>query len=70
MDGGCQVEGYTSDISRTIVFGIPTARQQEIWNLEQKAQAAGFAAAKIGASCGDVDAAARAVIESFGFGSG
>lgn len=70
MDGGCQVEGYTSDISRTIVFGSPTARQQEIWNLEQKAQAAGFAAAKIGASCGDVDAAARTVIESFGFGPG
>lgn len=70
MDGGCQVEGYTSDISRTIVFGTPTVRQQEIWNLEKKAQAAGFAAAQIGASCGDVDAAARAVIESFGFGPG
>lgn len=70
MDGGCQVEGYTSDISRTIVFGTPTARQREIWNLEKQAQAAGFAAARIGAACGDVDAAARRVIEAFGFGPG
>lgn len=70
MDGGCQVEGYTSDISRTIVFGTPTARQREIWSLEKEAQAAGFAAARIGAACGDVDAAARRIIEAFGFGPG
>lgn len=43
MDGGCKVEGYQSDISRTVVFGAPpTDRQREIWNLEKKAQAAGF----------------------------
>ena len=70
MDGGCKVEGYTSDISRTIVFGTPTARQKEIWNLEKKAQAAGLAAARLGATCGDVDAAARKVIEDYGFGPG
>ncbi|MFW5727913.1 MAG: M24 family metallopeptidase [Spirochaetia bacterium] len=70
MDGGCRVEGYTSDISRTIVFGDPTVRQKEIWDLEKRAQAAGFAAARLGATCGDVDAAARRVIEQFGFGPG
>lgn len=71
MDGGCQVEGYSSDISRTIVFGAePTNRQLEIWNLEKKAQAAGFAAAIIGKPCGDVDAAARKVITDAGFGPG
>ena len=52
MDCGCKVSGYCSDITRTIVFGAePTPRQLEIWNLEQKAQAAGFAAARIGAAC-------------------
>jgi Xaa-Pro aminopeptidase len=71
MDCGCRVEGYSSDISRTIVFGgEPTERQLEIWNLEQKAQAAGFAAAKIGVACEEVDAAARKVITDAGFGPG
>lgn len=69
MDCGCKVEGYCSDVSRTIVFGAePTKRQQEIWDLEQKSQAAGFAAAKIGVACEEVDAAARKVITDAGFG--
>ena len=71
MDCGCRVEGYCSDISRTIVFGAePTKRQLEIWNLEKQSQAAGFAAAKIGNACEAVDAAARKVITSAGFGPG
>jgi Xaa-Pro dipeptidase len=69
VDCGCTVEGYNSDISRTIVFGAePTARQLEIWNLEKEAQAAGYRAAKIGATLGEVDAAARKVITDAGFG--
>jgi Xaa-Pro dipeptidase len=71
MDCGCQVHDYCSDITRTIVFGAaPTKRQEEIWNLEKKAQAAGFVAAKIGAPCEAVDAAARKVIVDAGFGPG
>ncbi|MBS1610395.1 MAG: aminopeptidase P family protein [Bacteroidetes bacterium] len=69
MDGGCQVEGYSSDISRTIVFGAePTKRQREIWDLEKKAQSAGFAAAQLGSPCENVDFAARKVIVDAGFG--
>ena len=68
MDGGCSVEGYQSDITRTFVFGKPTDRQREIWNLEKKSQNAGFAAARIGAPCESVDAAARKVITDAGFG--
>jgi len=68
MDGGCSVEGYQSDITRTFVFGQPTQRQRGIWNLERKAQDAGFAAAKVGAPCETVDAAARKVITDAGFG--
>ena len=70
MDGGCTVEGYHSDISRTIVFGEPTDRQREIWNLEQRAQAGAFAAARIGAPMESIDAAARKVIVDAGFGPG
>ncbi len=69
LDCGCKVAGYCSDVSRTIVFGAPpTPRQQEIWNLEQKAQAAGFAAAQVGSACEEIDAAARKVITDAGFG--
>ena len=68
MDGGCSVEGYQSDITRTFVFGKPTQRQRDIWNLERRSQDAGFAAAKLGAPCEAVDAAARKVLVDAGFG--
>jgi Xaa-Pro dipeptidase len=68
MDGGCSVDGYQSDITRTFVFGKATDRQREIWDLERKAQNAAFAAAKVGAPCEAVDAAARKVITDAGFG--
>ena len=71
MDCGCSVHDYSSDISRTIVFGAePTKRQLDMWNLEQKSQAAGFAAARLGAACENVDAAARKILTDAGFGPG
>ena len=68
VDGGCAVDGYQSDITRTTVLGKPSARQVEVWNLEKKAQSAAFAAAQVGATCESVDAAARKVITDAGFG--
>ncbi len=68
MDGGCTVEGYHSDISRTVIFGEPTARHREVWDLEKRAQAAAFEAAQVGTPCEAVDAAARKVITDAGFG--
>jgi Xaa-Pro aminopeptidase len=68
VDGGCAVDGYQSDITRTTVFGRASARQTEIWNLEKKAQAAAFAVVKPGTPCEAVDAAARKVITDAGFG--
>ena len=70
VDTGCTLHGYRSDITRTSVCGDPTPRQREIWELEQRAQLAGFAAAKLGAPCEAVDAGARGVIEAAGFGPG
>jgi Xaa-Pro dipeptidase len=68
IDGGCSIEGYQADITRTTVFGKPTARQIDVWNLEKRAQTAAFKAAQIGATCESVDAAARKVITDAGFG--
>ncbi|WP_207102630.1 M24 family metallopeptidase [Paracoccus shandongensis] len=70
VDLGGTLQGYRSDITRTYVFGTPTARQRRLWQVEQAAHAAGFAAATIGAPCEAVDAAARAVIVAAGFGPG
>lgn len=70
MDGGCSVEGYRSDISRTIVFGKPTQEQLDIWHLEVQAQMAAFKAAKPGVPHEDIDAAARKVITDAGYGPG
>ncbi|MEO6316517.1 MAG: Xaa-Pro peptidase family protein [Chitinophagaceae bacterium] len=71
MDGGCTVEGYCSDISRTVVFGAPpTKRQADVWAIQQRSQAAGFTAAKLGDPCENVDIAARKVLTDAGFGPG
>ncbi|MCF1427855.1 MAG: Xaa-Pro peptidase family protein [Shewanella sp.] len=66
IDTGCELLDYKSDITRTYVFGEPTARQREIWNLEKAGQQAAFAAAKLGEPCGIVDVAARNVLEAAG----
>jgi Xaa-Pro dipeptidase len=68
IDTGCRVDGYNSDITRTYVFGPAAPRVREIWTLEKEAQAAAFAAARLGAPCESVDAAARAVLERAGLG--
>jgi Xaa-Pro aminopeptidase len=68
LDAGCALHGYQSDTTRTTVLGRPSARQTQVWKLERRAQDAAFAAAKVGAPCESVDAAARKVITDAGFG--
>ena len=68
VDGGCAVEGYRSDITRTIVFGPPTDKQHKVWDIVKQAQDAALKAARPGASCESVDGAARRVIDDAGFG--
>jgi len=70
VDGGCSVEGYRSDVTRTVVFGRPSDKQRSIWNIVKKAQSEALKAARPGASCEDVDRAARKVIEEADFGPG
>ncbi|RXK47619.1 M24 family metallopeptidase [Aquirufa rosea] len=70
LDVGCVVAGYSSDITRTIVFGKASDKQKKIWDLEKKSQAAGFQAAQLGRTCESVDFASRKVLEDAGFGPG
>ncbi len=70
IDGGCKVEGYESDITRTWVLGKPTDKQKQVFEIVQRAQKAALAAAKPGVACEQVDAAARKVIIDAGFGPG
>jgi len=68
IDTGCEIHGYHSDITRSYVFGNPSPRQREIWNLEKLAQSNAFKAAQIGVQCGEVDKAARLTLEKAGLG--
>ncbi|HXV85734.1 MAG TPA: Xaa-Pro peptidase family protein [Gemmatimonadales bacterium] len=68
IDGGCAVEGYQSDISRTFVLGKPTDKMKRVFEIELRAQSAALAAARPGVECQAVDAAARKVITDAGFG--
>ena len=68
MDGSCSVEGYESDISRTVVLGKPTDKMKQVFEIVHKAQSAALAAAKPGVQCQAVDAAARKVITDAGYG--
>jgi Xaa-Pro dipeptidase len=68
IDGGCTVEGYQSDISRTFVLGKPTDKMKRVFDIERRAQDAALAAARPGVACEAVDAAARKVIVDAGFG--
>ena len=70
IDDGVKIEGYGADITRTTVFGKPSARQRQVWDLEKRAQQAALDAAKVGVPCEAIDAAARKVITDAGFGPG
>jgi Xaa-Pro dipeptidase len=71
FDCGCQVHGYTSDISRTFVFGAdPTPEQRKVWNQVRRGQQIAIEAAKVGIPAGSVDDAVRRAYESWGYGPG
>jgi len=72
MDGGCAVEGYQSDITRTYVLGKASenvaAKMNKVFDIVLHAQSAALAAARPGAECGSIDAAARKVVTDAGYG--
>jgi len=68
VDMGCTVNGYWSDITRTVFYSEPSSRQAEIYDIVLKANRAAFAAVRPGATCESIDAAGRKVIEDAGYG--
>jgi len=68
LDFGSRVDGYHSDMTRTVAFGEPDPRLREIHQVVLEAQEAGVAAVRAGARGGDADRAARAVIAEAGYG--
>ncbi|MBS0011170.1 MAG: aminopeptidase P family protein, partial [Bacteroidales bacterium] len=70
VDGGCSVEGFRSDVTRTIVYGKPGDRQREVFDVVLKAQQEAHKAIKPGIACGEIDRIARKVVEDAGFGPG
>jgi Xaa-Pro dipeptidase len=68
MDGGCSVEGYESDITRTFVLGKASDKMNQVFDIVHRAQSAALATAKPGVHAGSVDAAARKVITDAGYG--
>jgi len=68
VDGGCGVEGFRADVTRTIVFGKPSDKQLKVWDIVRKAQIAGHRAVRPGVACEEIDRAARKVVEDAGYG--
>jgi Xaa-Pro dipeptidase len=68
IDGGCTVEGYASDITRTFVLGKASDKMKQVFEIVHRAQSAALATARPGAEAGSVDAAARKVIIDGGYG--
>ena len=68
LDDGCTVEGYQSDITRTFVFGKPSEKMKQVFEVVHRAQTAALKAARPGVECQAVDAAARKVISDAGYG--
>lgn len=70
IDDGCTVEGYQSDITRTFVLGKATDKMNKVFDIVKRAQNAALKAARPGAPLESIDAAAREVIVSSGYGPG
>jgi len=68
IDGGCKVEGYESDVTRTSVLGKPSEKIVRAYDVVRKAQDAALDAARVGHLSGTVDDAARTVIANAGYG--
>jgi Xaa-Pro aminopeptidase len=68
IDIGCVLDGYCSDMTRTICLGRPTDKYLHVWDIVLKAQAAAEAGIRAGITGVEADALARTVIEDAGYG--
>ena len=68
MDFGCVVDGYCSDMTRTVALGFVSEEMSHVYEIVLQAQAAGIAATRAGVTGREVDAAARSIIGQAGYG--
>ncbi|PLR79503.1 peptidase M24 family protein [Bacillus canaveralius] len=68
FDLGVVVDGYCSDITRTVAFGEISEKQREIYETVLRAQLAAVAASKPGATAAEIDLTARTIIAEAGYG--
>ena len=68
MDFGCVVNGYCSDMTRTVAVGKPSEEMEKVYNIVLQAQLAGIAAAHAGVTGKEVHEAGAKVIEDAGYG--
>lgn len=68
MDFGCKIEGYCSDMTRTVAIGQPSDEMKEIYQIVLDAQRRALDKIAPGVVCNDVDFAARGYIADKGYG--
>jgi Xaa-Pro aminopeptidase len=68
IDMGCMLDGYASDMTRTVAVGEPEVGMRRAYEAVLAAQEAGIAAVRAGAAGRDVDRAAREVLVEAGLG--
>jgi len=68
LDFGCSLEGYQSDITRTVAVGHASEESQKVYDVVYRAHMAAREVIRPGVTSSEVDAAARAVIEAAGYG--
>jgi len=68
LDFGAMLDGYRADTTRMAVIGEPSAKHREIHDVVLRAHDAAIAAVRAGATTGDIDAAARRVVDGAGYG--
>jgi Xaa-Pro aminopeptidase len=68
IDMGIVLDGYCSDMTRTVFFGRASKKMREIYKIVLDAQMKACGAARAGISCGELDAVARRHIAKAGYG--
>jgi Xaa-Pro aminopeptidase len=68
LDYGCTVEGYHSDMSRTVwLSGVAEGEMERVYRAVLESQEAGIAAVAPGVTCGAIDEACREVLRGYGY---
>jgi len=68
IDFGADIDGYKSDMTRTVAIGDISDKQKEIYDIVLKAQESALNFINIGENCSDIDKIARNYIKSAGYG--